>query len=246
MREVADNYMRLEQQMYSKSANNPIFSYIAQNLRSELTKFTSSIEYAQFSGDLSILDESKYSSQYMLRLIDCYLNFLDQTDISANVEPVSLSAMLTSVASSMAPYAKWQQCDLDLNVAGRYQPVMANKDILTTVLTSLSSVFIAAQSEVKHNTRPVITYAVTKSSKGIMAGIYSNVGAINGATLNKARNLYGKSGNPISTTVSNGSAGLYMADSLLSQMSNGLRASKFHNMSGLAASFEPSNQMALV
>ncbi|MCA9344355.1 hypothetical protein KC946_00810 [Candidatus Saccharibacteria bacterium] len=246
MRESAEKYIRLEQNMYSKGANNPIFSYIAQNLRSELTKITSNIEYAQLSGDVSLLDDSKYSSQYMLRLIECYLDFLDQTNISQNVEPVSLSALLKNVASSMAPYAKWQQCDLDLNVAGRYQPVMANREVLNTVLTSLSSVFIVAQSEVKHKARPVITYAVTRSNKGITAGIYSNVEAINSAMLKKARNLYGKSGNPMSASVSNGSAGLYMADSLLNNMSYGLRVSKFHKMTGLSASFEPSKQIALV
>lgn len=235
-----------EQSMYSNNARDPIFSYIADNLRNELIKLNSSLEYAQLSGDVKLLDNAKFSSQAMLRLIDCYLSYTTQADSFSDVEPVSLSAMLTSIASTMSPYAAWQQCDLDLNVMGKYQPVMVNRELLKTVLTSLSSIFISAQSEIKHTTRPIISYAVTRTKNGITAGIYSNVEAMNGRMLRTARMQYGKPGNPTSAAVTNASAGLYMADSLLSKISNGLKASRFNKMVGLSASFEPSQQLAIV
>ncbi len=248
MDQLAKSKWLNEQKMYSASndASLPIFTYIAENLRSELHKFSSGVEYAQITGDLKGLDGPKYSAQAMLKLIECYLDYIDQVESFKQTEPVSLSALLSSVMSSMSGFANWQQCDLDLQVMGKYQPVMANREVLKTVLTSLSSILILAQSEIVHRTRPVVTFVVRKTKAGISAGIYSSVNAIDSKTLKTARQLYGKPGNPTSKSLSNGSAGLFMADSLLGKMSNGLKVSKFNNMQGLSANFEVSQQIALV
>lgn len=236
-----------EQNMYT-IGNSNVISYIIDNLRSELVKISTNIEYAINTNDISNLETAKYSSQNMLKLVETYLKYTSNVDNTEYqiIEPVSLSAMLESIVSNMKPYADWQQCDLGLTIEGKYQPIMANKEMLQTVLSSLSSLFISAHGEYRHNTRPLILYAVRRTKDGISAGIYSDLEGINSDMLKNARKLYGKASNPLNGLTSNTNAGLYLADLLLNKMSSSLKIGRFNKLNGLVTTFQPSKQLLLI
>lgn len=237
----------IEQNMYAID-NNHTINYIFESIRLELVKVSTNIEYAINTKDIANLETAKYSSQNMLKLVETYLKYTnsDDTTDSQIIEPVSLSALLSGVVSSMKPYADWQQCDLGLSIEGKYQPVMANREMLQTVMNSLSSLFITAHGEYRHKRRPLILYVVRRTRAGITAGIYSDLEGINSDMLNTARKLYGKASNPLNGLTTNTNAGLYLADLLLHKMSSSLKIGKFNKLHGLVTTFQPSKQLLLV
>lgn len=233
----------VEQNMYSI---DPVFYHVAENLKTELKKISTAIEYSILTKDFSNLEMAQFSTQGMLRLIDCYQTYINRQDLLSLIEPVSLSAIMSEIISDMKPYAHWRQCDLDLAVEGKFQPVLANKEMLHIILGSLSSIFLSAQSELRPKKRPLIMYAVSRNKQGVTAGIYSDLEGFNSEMLIRARKLFGKAMNPVNGLISNTNAGLFLADSLLGTVASGLKVAKLNNLYGFATTFKPSQQLILV
>ncbi len=82
-----------------------------------------------------------------LRLIDGYILATgSESQMALPLEPVSISATLQNVAHQLQPHAKQYGCTIEIDVAGKYGPVMAHQAGLESALVVLGQAFIEAQT----------------------------------------------------------------------------------------------------
>ena len=184
-------------------------------------------------------------TQHALKLLDHYALSVRLVQEKARLEPVSLGAVLHSSAHSLSRFAEMHGCELRIEAHGHYAPVLAHKQGLEAVIESLGTAMIQSQSQMGGETSSV-TLAVHRSRWGLVAGAYANMPEMNAAVLRRAKTLFGKARQPLNHILASNGAGVFVADALLSAMASHLHASRHHKLNGLAATLQPSQQMALM
>lgn len=237
-----------EQKNYAENAHRRLFDTLAEDLKLSYLTIARTTELAKLEGELTHLDTVASVAGSALELLDNYLLSmrLQRAGEDLLLEPVSLAASLSDIAHQLEAAAHQQRCDIELHIAGKYQPIMAHSAGLSAALLSLGHVFIAAQGQKQHTARPVIKLAAHRTRYGIVAGLFTDSEGLTTDMLRRARQLYGKSRSPMSQFAVNADAGVFVADSLLRNMSPGLRVARYQKLAGLAATFAPSQQLALV
>lgn len=186
-----------------------------------------------------------YTADMAMQLIDSYLLSMElQGQPSLQLEPVSISSVLQEVAHRLAPLAKQYDQDLEISLSGRYGPVMGHRGSLEAAYTMLGYAMI--ESQPVSDQRSTVTLGAHKSSAGLVAGVFGNQQGLTADMFRRARALYGRSRQPLSSLSSSAGAGIFVADSLLGAMSTSLRVAHHHKMSGFAATLSPSQQLQLV
>jgi hypothetical protein len=221
---------------------------VAEQLKAPLTVIARQMELAPLSKDG--VDPKLVHSQATaaLTLVDSYLLGVE---LMANqgelqLEPVSVSSMLVDAAHQLEQYARQYDIDIELAIAGRYEPVMAHKAGLKAALTSLGYALIGSQAA-QHTTtgRQRIILAGHRNSHGIVTGMYGST-AMDGNELRKALQLCGKARQPFASLLGSSSAGVFVADALAQAMDSKLRVGHHGRQSGLAITFQPSKQLQFV
>ncbi len=221
---------------------------LAEQLKVPLLHISTFSELARSGRDVTdLLPHIEVAADRALHFIDSYLlsNNLIQRQVSLQLEPVSLASVLYDTAHRLDGLAKQYGSQLELEIGGRYEPVMANREGLEYALANIGQVLIEAQSHQAAKSQRLVMGAHRRRG-GIVAGVYADVEGLNANALNRARALHGKARHPLSDVVASSGAGLFIAESILSSMSAQLRVAKHHRRSGLAATFVPSQQLALV
>ena len=239
-----------EQQLYAENddLNSRLFFALTENLKLPLLQIARQAELAYETDDLMSLKDIQYIADTTTQLVDSYIlsTRLCQAGENLVLTPVSLSAMLSDVAHRLEKIALANSCDIELHIAGRYGPIMAHPSGLSAALINIGQVFIDAQSQRTIAKRPVIKLAAHRTKNGISAGLFSDIEGLNRDMFSRAKKLYGNSPQPLSQLTAHNGAGVFIADSLLGTMSSGLRIAHHQKLTGLAATFTPSYQMALV
>ena len=96
-------------------------------------------------GQPSDLPAVRTTAESALKLIDSYLlgvRLSTEGQTALALEPVSVSSVLYDVATDLTAAAQFYGVQLDLKVAGRYGPVLANRQALKSALTSLGMALI--------------------------------------------------------------------------------------------------------
>lgn len=188
------------------------------------------------------------SANAALQLIDGYLlgMRLMKGQLSLELEPVSVSSVLHDAAHTLSSYAKDYEVSLRLDIRGKYGPVMAERSALMTALTSLGQVFIEAQSQRESELLQLTLGAHRTSDGGIAAGVFGDLDGMSADMYRRARQLYGRSRQPMSGVTSSTGAGIFVADTIFNAFSTRLRVARHNNLSGLAATLLPSRQLSLV
>jgi hypothetical protein len=238
----------IEHKNYTSEDAQRLFDTLAESLKLPFLTIARSAELARLTGNLEYLTHIEDSSESALELLDNYLLSarLNRAGSQLVLEPVSLSASLAEAAHRLEALAKHRNCDLELHIAGKYEPIMAHSKGLAAALQSLGQVFIDAQSQQTHTTRPVIKLAAHRTRYGIVAGMFADTEGLSTDMLRRARQLYGRSRSPLVQMSANAGAEVFVVDSLLKSMSSGLRIAHHQRLSGLAATFTPSQQLELV
>ena len=104
------------------------------------------------SSGRSVLDSSSISNiaDMAIKLIDSYLlslPVLDQTELQ--LEPVSLAAVLQTTADNLSGLAKLYDCEVELNITGRFAPIMSQQKQLEAAFTMLGFSFTGSKSQVQ-------------------------------------------------------------------------------------------------
>lgn len=238
----------IEHKSYTHDEEKRLFDTLAESLKTPFLSIARSAELIALTGDQEHLVSIRSMSDATLQLLDNYLLSTRLQNAGENLilEPVSLSASLMEVAHRLETRARLQNCDIEVQIGGKYAPIMAHAVGLLAALESLGQVFIDAQSQRVHTSRPVIRLAAHRTRHGIVAGMFADVEGLGVDVLRRAKQLYGKSRSPVVQMSAGGGAEVFVADALLKNMSSGLRVARYQKLSGLAATFTPSLQLELV
>lgn len=232
------------------SLHEQLLNIVAEQMRLPLLQIARTAELGLINKNLQpSLATIEIAADAALQLIDNYLlsTKLALSDESVMLEPVSVSGVLTDAAHQLDGLARKYDCDLELHLAGRYEPIMAHRAGLEAALTSLGQVFIEAQSSLaREKHKPLVKLAAHRSRAGIVTGMFADMEGLSADMLRRARNIYGQARQPLTQLTYASGAGVFVADVLLSTMATRLRIAHHQKLSGLAATFTPSSQLELV
>jgi hypothetical protein len=160
------------------------------------------------------------------------------------LEPVTVSSLLYDTLQALSPYAKQYGVELELDTGPRLGPILADRNILQSALQNLGQVFIVAGAEAE-KPQPV-RLAAHRGRYGVVAGLYGSEQGLSVDSLRRAHALQGSARQPLQRLVSGPAAGVFVADSLLQTLSARLHIARYHKLSGLAATLQPSQQLQFV
>ena len=227
-----------------------LLEMVANQIKLPWVQVARQAELAKLTGDFrDSLVTIEQTADYALRLIDSYLlsTKMAMQKGQLEFEAVSISAVLNDVAHQLYLFAKDLNCQLEIHLPGRYQPVIVHKLGLETALTNLGYVFIEASSQqLVNESKPIIKLAAHHSKNGLIAGVFTDNESITSDIYKRALNLYGKASQTFPELVSSSGAGVFVANSIFKSMSSSLRISHHQKLSGLGANLMPSHQLSLI
>lgn len=217
---------------------------MAEELKLPLLQIARQAEMAQVAPDTEALRGIEASANHALWFVDSYIlsrQLAEQAHLE--LQPVAVSAMLHDAVLLLRGLARQHDCELELKLSGRYEPVMAHPQALQAALVGLGSSLIAAgEPGQKHR----VVFAAHRARGGVVAGVFSEVEGLSQSVFRRGRALYGLANQPISDFSAQGGAGIFVADSLLTSMESTLRVAHHQKLSGLAATLQTSRQLSLV
>ncbi len=180
------------------------------------------------------------------------LQLLDSFELAAKscfgqtmlpLEPVALSAVADEVMHILLPYAKKYNVRLELSLAGRYAPVMANAEALLLAVQHMGRALIEHAEE-----HDELIVGIHKTPGGIATGVFTTKEAVglSAEGLRRGLSIVGRAKAPFATFTARAGSGLFVADSLLKSMHTRLRIGRHDKGWGLATTFQPSRQLALL
>lgn len=219
---------------------------VAEQLKLPFLQIQKQAEYLKLSGNEDLIG-IETSASYALNLLDNYLLGLrlNHENLKLNQEPVSVSSVLYDSGQLLSSLAKQYEVELEINIAGRYGPVMAHRQGLMSALVSLGSSLIESLGS-DHYPKAKLSLATHRCRYGIVAGIYSDTSEINSELLNRGRKIYAEAKQPLTNLTYNSGAGIFVADSIFRAMSLNLQATRHHRLYGFGAVMKSSKQLQLV
>lgn len=219
---------------------------VADQLKLPLTTIARQAELGQLTGDPAQVDLAvvRTHATVALTLVDCYLLGLQlaQEQAQLMLEPVSVSSILVEVAHELDMFARQYGTTLEVQIAGRYEPVMAHKAGLKSALLTVGYALVEGYSSQNGQ----LTLAVHRTPHGIVTGLYGDYERLSAAYWRKALELQGRAPQPISALCSGNGAGLFVAEAILRAMSTRLRVGRHRRQQGLAITLCPSQQLSFV
>lgn len=224
---------------------------VAEQLKTPLTIIARQAELGEIAERPGGMETQvvRTQAEAALQLVDSYLLGLElmRGQTALQLEPVSLSSTLVDAAHALTRFARQYGVDIAVEVAGRYEPVMAHARGLRAALLSLGFGMVEAQTVPAAGRRAQrLTLAVHRTPHGIIAGVYGNNDTLNAEAWRRALKLCGRAPQPFTGLSSGTGAGLFVAHTILKSMASGLRVGTRNHERGLAATFQPSQQLSFV
>ncbi len=223
---------------------------VAEQLKIPLTTIARQAELSQLTGQLELTDTDAIRTQATaaLTLVDSYLLGIELLHAHARLqlEPVSIASTITDAAHDLDRFAHHHRVQLEVEVAGKYGPVMSNPQGLRAALLSLGFALVEAQAAQDIRGPKRVVFATHRTPHGIVTGIYGQYGPLNAGHWRAALGLAGRARQPLTVLSSGSGAGLFVADTILRSMDTHLRVGHYQHQSGLAATFQPSKQLEFV
>lgn len=230
---------------YDTAASERLLRTLAEQLKLPLLQIAREAEFADATQDAQALSSIRYTADMALRLVDSYLLSVQLRSMPLlDLEPVSVSAVLQETAHSLGALAKQYDCELEVHLGGKYQPVMAHRQSLESAFVTLGHAFIESQPNETHVHR--VLFGAHRSQRGLVAGIFGAREGSSADALKRGRALLGTARQVLPGLSPAAGAGVFVADSLLANMEAPLHVSRHNNLVGLAATLVPSQQLQLV
>jgi hypothetical protein len=241
--------------MAREAGGSPILSQqlllsVAEELKLPLLQIARQAEQTSLGGtaDLAVIQATADSA---LRLLDNYSLgvrlALEPGQLSP--ESVSVSSVLYDTGQQLEALARSYGVELELNVAGRFGPVLAHRQGLQAALVSLGAALIEAlPAQAQAGAKPQLTLqlATHRCRYGIVAGLYADTKQLSEEVLQRGRRLQRHSRQPLLDLTHTSGAGIFVADTILKAMKLNLRASRHHRLYGLGTVLQPNHQLQLV
>lgn len=219
---------------------------VAEEIKLPLLQIARQAEQGRLEGaaDLGLIQSTADTA---LRLLDNYALGvrLALEPASLEDESVSVSSVLYDAGQQLDTLAKSYGVDLELDIAGRFGPVVAHRQGLQAALVSLGAALIEALPA-QETTQLKLHLATHRSRYGIVAGLYADTKQLSREALQQGRELQRRSRQPFTSLTHSSGAGIFVADTILHAMHLRLRPSRHHNLYGLGTVLQPNNQLQLV
>jgi hypothetical protein len=205
--------------------------------------------------ELAVDDDSTASDQWQTvrTIVNASLQLVESYALSLRVqgrltplapEPITISSLLYDTAERLVPLARQYAVEVELDTGPRVQPILADRMVLQSAFESLGQVFLASQAEAGYQSP--IRLSAHRSRFGVVAGFYAGSTLLGVDSLRRARAVHGQARQPMQHLVSGPAAGVFVADSLLHALAARLHVARYHGMTGLAATLQPSQQLQLM
>ncbi|HEX4774847.1 MAG TPA: hypothetical protein VH234_05000 [Candidatus Saccharimonadales bacterium] len=219
---------------------------VAEELKLPLLQIARQAEQARLGGppDLGVIQTTADTA---LKLLDNYALAVSLAlePQQLELESISVASVLYDTGQQLDAMAKNYGVELELNVAGRFGPVVAHRQGLQAALTSLGAALIEALPA-QETTQLKLQLATHRCRYGIVAGLYTEAPNLTNDALQRGRILQKQSRQPLLNVSHTSSAGIFVADAILQAMNLRLLASRHHRLYGLGAVLQPNHQMQLV
>jgi hypothetical protein len=196
--------------------------------------------YAELVGrqpDAAELDTIRITADATLQLLDSYIlgiQLAGQESESFEIEPVSVASVLYDAGNQLQPIAKAYGVELDLQIDGKYGPVMAHRRGLQAALVSLGYSLVEALPAMEAP-QLKLELSAHRCRYGIVAGLYCETEQVTTQALRLGRQLYGRARQPLGDVSHTSGAGVFVADAILQSMKSQLTVSHHRKMHGLGA-----------
>jgi K+-sensing histidine kinase KdpD len=239
----------VDESEFGHIAGSKLLLSLSEQLKTPLVQIAHTADYAAVMKDFSAspLQTVGALARSSLLLIDSFMlsSQLATGQLALAFEPVSVSAVMDDVAHSLYPLAKTYDMSLQIDIAGKYGPVVANRKILEAALASLGHAFVVAHTEQGLTTQ--LRFSAHKNGKDIRVGLFSETAqALTAELYQKGRELHGRARQPLATFSASAGAGIFIADSLLSSMNSDLKIARHQKQTGLAVTMPLNRQLRLV
>lgn len=221
---------------------------VAEQLKLPLLQIARQAELARLTASPADAQRIQTTADMALHLLDSYvLGVQLATDEQKlfETEPVTISSVLYDVGAQLQPIATAYDVRLELNLGGKYGPVMAHRKGLQSALVSLGYALIEALPAADHP-QLKLQLATHRCRYGVVAGLYCEAEELTTEALRLGRQLYGRARQPLTGLSSGSGAGVFVADALLHAMRSELTVSRHQRLRGLGAVLQPNPQMQLV
>ncbi len=220
---------------------------VAEELKLPFMQIARLAEQAELSGQKLNTALIESTADSALKLIDNYILGvrLSLSPERLGLENVSVSSVLYDTREELYSYAKNYGVDLDLNIAGKYGPVSANKKGLEAALVSLGAALIEALPAIG-TCQLRLKLATHRSRYGIVAGVYADTKQVSLSALQAGRKLSISSRQPLVNLSHSSGAGIFVADSILKAMNLNLTVSRHDKWYGIATILPLSQQLQLI
>lgn len=198
---------------------------------------------AELAGDPAS-ESIRYTADMALQLIDGYLlgTTLSRQQ-TLELAPVSMSLLLHDTAHKLSRFALNHNCNIQVDLGGKYGPVMAHQASMEAAFTVLGYSLIESRTDGdKHD----IILGTHRSRSGLVAGFFAEEPSLTKDAYRRSRVLYGSARQPMPSVSAASSAGIFLADTILSSMEAPLHSARHKSLAGLAATLLPSKQLQLV
>lgn len=231
--------------MVQSNRDTRLLRSLADELKLPLVQIARTAELAQTSPHKTDISKISYIADSALRLVDGYLLSLDHHGESTlQLEPVSISDLLTDTAHTLQPIAREHNCDIRVSLSGKYGPAMAHRESLGSALLLIGHALI--ETRAVETRRHELTLGSHRTGHGLVAGVYDNQPGLSTDVLRRGRALHGSSSQSLPKVTGSSAAGIFVADSLIKSMAAVLRVGRHNKLTGLAVTLHPSTQLKLI
>ncbi len=221
---------------------------VVEQLKFPLLNIARRAELADLEQDTVDITDIRITADAALRLLDNYILGVQLANHEAqfvDTEPVAISSVLYDAGRQLEPLAKAYGVQLDMQVRGKWGPVMAHRRGLEAALVSLGYALVEAlpaqgASQLK------LQLSAHRCRYGVVAGLYCETEQVTTDALRVGRQLYGRARQPLSVISHSSGAGVFVADAILHAMQSQLTTSRYRNLYGLGAVLPINPQLQFV
>ncbi len=221
---------------------------IAEQIKLPLIQISRQAEFGALGLETD-LGQIKALADNGIKLVESYamgLQLANQNSYELAPEAVSVSSVLYEADQQLRELARLYNVSLELNIRGRFEPVLAHRQGLQAAVVGLASALIEALPAQNSGQQTTLQLATHRCRYGIVAGVYADIPSLSSDALKRGRKLYGVSRQPLVEVSHNPAAGIFVADAIFRAMHLKLHVSRHHRLYGLGVVLQTSSQMALV
>ncbi len=232
-------------------AFDQLFMSLAEGLKSPMLRIARQAELLAMNSDGAPLQQLRGMQMHAdasLRLLDGYLLSLHlarDPQAAFATQPVSVGAVLYETQAALMSVARDYGVEVQIDIGGRYEPVVANARALTAALISLGYSVIEALPALGTGQQQ-LRLSAHRTKAGIVTGMYFDAEQLTPESLRRGKRLAGHTRQPFVNELPGSAAGVFIADAILNAMQAQLRVGRHRKLPGFAVTLLSSQQLQLV